>query len=92
MTKKTKKAGPTGRFGARYGSTIRKRVRFIEVKMKNNDYRCPQCRTKAIHRVFNGVWKCKKCSATFSGGAYFPQTDEGKKSIRNVARIREKAL
>ena len=92
MTRKTKKAGTTGRFGPRYGSTIRKRVKAIEIKMKNPDFKCPQCKTRAITRVFNGVWSCKKCGTTFSGGAYFPQTDEGKKSLRNVARIREKVI
>ena len=92
MTKKTKKVGPTGRYGARYGVTLRKRVKAIEVKMLKPDYKCPQCKTKAIKRVFNGVWRCKKCGSTFSGGAYFPQTDEGKKSLRNVSRIREKMV
>ena len=71
---------------------LRKRVKAIEVKMLKPDYKCPQCRTKAVKRVFNGVWRCKKCGATFSGGAYFPQTDEGKKSLRNVSRIREKMV
>ncbi|HDI46239.1 MAG TPA: 50S ribosomal protein L37ae, partial [Candidatus Methanomethylia archaeon] len=41
---RTKTVGPAGRFGPRYGSTIRKKVKMIEVKMRA-PVRCPRCRT-----------------------------------------------
>jgi large subunit ribosomal protein L37Ae len=86
MGKRTKKVGITGRFGPRYGSTVRKRVRKIEERMKQK-HQCPQCRTKAVKRVAVGIWKCKKCAFTFSGGAYIPETAEGKKISRVTRRI-----
>ncbi|NVM27635.1 MAG: 50S ribosomal protein L37ae [Candidatus Helarchaeota archaeon] len=90
MGKRTKKVGITGRYGARYGSTIRKRVKKIEERMKQ-PHGCPQCRTKAVRRVSVGIWKCKKCNYTFSGGAYIPQTSEGKKTARVTKRIASQA-
>ncbi len=89
MGKRTKKVGITGRFGARYGSTIRKRVRKIEERMKQ-PHKCPQCRTKAVRRISVGIWKCRKCDYTFSGGAYVPETSEGKKIARITKREQSK--
>ncbi|MFX1296186.1 MAG: 50S ribosomal protein L37ae [Promethearchaeota archaeon] len=86
MGKKTKKVGITGRFGARYGTTIRKRVRKIEERMKQ-PHKCPQCRTKAVRRISVGIWQCRKCDYKFSGGAYIPETSEGKKVARGTRRI-----
>ncbi len=90
MGKRTKKVGITGRFGPRYGSTIRKRVKKIEERMKQ-PHGCPQCRTKAVKRVSVGIWKCRKCNYKFSGGAYIPQTSEGKKTARVTKRIASQA-
>ena len=50
---RTKKAGISGRFGPRYGSTLRKRVKKIEEKMKER-HKCPQCELKTVHRVSTG--------------------------------------
>lgn len=85
---RTKKAGTTGRFGARYGSTLRKRIKNIEERMKI-PHKCPQCQTKAVRRLSIGVWQCKKCFFKFAGGAYVPTTMEGKKATRNVKRLKE---
>ena len=30
-----------------------------------------------VHRESVGVWKCRKCSYTFAGGAYTPATKLG---------------
>ena len=85
MGKRTKKAGPTGRFGARYGATVRKRVKKIEERMRQ-PHKCPRCQTRAVARVAVGIWKCRKCTYTFSGGAYIPETSEGKKLLRITKR------
>ncbi|MFB0544568.1 MAG: 50S ribosomal protein L37Ae [Asgard group archaeon] len=87
---RTKKIGIAGKFGARYGSTLRKRFRDIEEKMKKK-HTCPSCFTSAVKRVFAGVWKCKKCGRTFAGGAYLPFTAVGKSITRTVRRIKEEA-
>jgi len=74
---RTKKVGRTGRFGAHYGSTLRNRVLKIENELKSI-HKCPSCETKAVSRVSTGIWKCKKCGYTFTGGAYSPSTDAQK--------------
>ncbi len=74
---RTKKAGRAGRFGARYGSTVRRRVAKIE-EVEKALHKCPSCQTKAVRRVSTGIWKCRKCDHTFTGGAYSPATDAQK--------------
>ncbi len=74
---RTKKAGRAGRFGARYGSTLRQRVAKIEANMKAL-HKCPSCQTKAVRRISTGIWSCRKCGHTFTGGAWIPVTDAQK--------------
>ena len=74
----TKVVGPAGRFGARYGASIRKKVARIETKQKGK-HRCPMCRTLTrMERLAVGIWRCPKCGFTFAGGAWVPQTILGK--------------
>lgn len=84
---RTKKAGTAGRFGARYGVTLRQRVAKIETNMKAK-HKCPNCQTKAVRRVSTGIWTCRKCGHTFTGGAYSPTTD-AQKILRS---FRERAV
>ena len=82
----TRKVGITGKYGARYGSTLRKRTRIILEKMKG-DIKCPRCETKgAVHRISIGIWHCKKCDARFTGGAYYIETQRGAESFRIAKR------
>jgi len=73
---KTKKVGPTRGFGSRYGATVRKRYIAVVTKMKMTQ-KCPQCSSKTVKRQSVGVWKCRKCGFTFSGGAYTSSTKLG---------------
>ena len=73
---RVKKVGSTRGFGARYGSTVRKRYIKVISEMRE-DHKCPQCSSKSIQRESVGIWKCKKCSLTFTGGAYTPVTKLG---------------
>ncbi len=76
---RTKVVGSAGRFGARYGSTLRKRVAAIERKMKSKKHRCPRCYSRGtLERVSIGIWRCRKCGYTFAGGAWVPRTQMGK--------------
>jgi large subunit ribosomal protein L37Ae len=40
-------------------------------------HRCPQCGFVKVKRESVGVWKCRKCGFTFTGGAYTPTTKLG---------------
>jgi len=74
MGKRTKIVGIAGRFGPRYGSTLRKRFREIMEK-RYAPHKCPFCDTKGkVVRISVGLWKCKKCGRVFAGGAYVPRT------------------
>jgi len=73
---KTKKVGPARGLGVRYGSTVRKRyIKAIEELRK--PHTCPQCGLPRVKRESVGVWKCRKCGYTFTGGAYTPTTKLG---------------
>ncbi len=73
---KTKRVERTGRFGARYGVGIRKRLLKVEGKQKKY-YPCPRCGYEKAKRTAAGLYSCRKCSATFAGGAYLPVTPIG---------------
>lgn len=73
---RTKKVGPTGGFGPRYGATVRKRYIAVVTKLKIPQ-KCPQCSSQAVRRKSVGVWRCRKCGFTFSGGAYVSSTKLG---------------
>ena len=72
----TKKVGSAGRFGSRYGIGIRKKLLKIESKQEKN-YPCPFCGFKKVGRKAAGLYSCRKCRATFAGGAYLPSTLPG---------------
>jgi len=73
---RTKKVGSTRGLGVRYGSTVRKRYSKVITEMKK-PHRCPQCGFPRVRRVSVGVWGCRKCGFTFTGGAYTPTTKLG---------------
>lgn len=73
---KTKKVGSTRGFGPRYGSTVRKRYTKVITEMKK-PHECPQCGFARVKRISVGVWGCRKCGFTFTGGAYAPTTKLG---------------
>ena len=87
---RTKKVGPTRGLGPRYGSTVRKRYIKVVTEMKK-PHRCPQCGFSRVRRVSVGVWGCRKCGFTFTGGAYTPTTKLGivAKRIAKGAPIEE---
>lgn len=78
---KTKKIGPTGGFKARYGATVRKRYIEVVTELKK-PHSCPQCHASAVKRQSVGLWKCRKCGFTFTGGAYVPSTKLGETAKR----------
>jgi len=67
---KTKKISHAGRFGVRYGKTIRERVVAVESKQKKKQ-KCPFCKKDQAARTAKGVWLCKFCGKNFTGGAYY---------------------
>ena len=73
---RTYKIGPSGSFGARYGTVVRKRYATIITGLRT-PHECPQCHVIAVRRMSVGVWLCKSCGFKFAGGAYTPRTKLG---------------
>ncbi len=71
MAKKTKKVGPAGRLGARYGVRIRKRIADVEVISKGK-HECPKCKAVALGRTASGIWVCRRCGAKIASSSYMP--------------------
>ncbi len=71
MTMKTedKGLGSAGRFGTRYGPTVKRKVAAIEAESRAKHV-CPYCGKKKARRVSVGIWRCEKCKAKFTGKAY----------------------
>ncbi len=69
---KTKKAGAAGRYGPRYGSTIKKEINKVEKESKKK-HACPSCQKKTLKRVSAGIWKCTKCGTKLAGKSYTPE-------------------
>ncbi|ARM75916.1 50S ribosomal protein L37ae [Acidianus manzaensis] len=69
---KYKVVGIAGRYGARYGATLRKTWKEVMEK-RYQDYQCPSCKTVgSVERLASGIWYCKKCGNKWAGFAYTP--------------------
>jgi len=65
---KSKKTRASGRFGARYGAKVRKRITKVEDTQRKKQS-CPFCEGTA-KRLSKGIWKCNKCGKKFASGTY----------------------
>ena len=68
---RTKKVGPAGRLGSRYGTKVRGLVAEIERKLRQPQA-CPSCGAPRLKRIGTSIWHCARCDAKFAGGAYSP--------------------
>ncbi|MFH1592409.1 MAG: 50S ribosomal protein L37ae [Candidatus Woesearchaeota archaeon] len=65
-----KKTGSAGRFGVRYGKTIRTKILQVEKKQRKKQV-CPYCKKPKVKRLAMGIFKCGKCDSKFTGKAYY---------------------
>jgi len=70
MPSKNKKTKSAGRYGVRYGKKVRVKLVSVETKQRQKQ-KCPFCNYPTAKRKSAGIWVCKKCKKTFSGGAYY---------------------
>ena len=77
MSRRTKKVGSSGKFGPRYGLSVKKQMRSIN-SSKSKKYTCPRCYKNNVKRVSMGIWECRSCSHKFAGGAFQPTTGKFK--------------
>ncbi|ORD93601.1 ribosomal prt L37A [Enterospora canceri] len=77
MSRGTKKAGITGKYGCRYGSTLRKTIKGIE-ESQHRKYTCKSCGKDSVKREVVGIWECRSCGYKFAGAAYAPTSPSGR--------------
>ncbi len=65
----TKKVKSAGRFGSRYGRSIRQKVVDVEKKQRGW-HKCPYCSKLRVKRVSAGIWHCRSCNVKFAHKAY----------------------
>ena len=68
---RTKKVGITGKYGVRYGKTIRDQV-IAASRTQKAWHKCSYCLRFSVRRVSAGIWECRKCGHKFAGKAYKP--------------------
>ena len=72
MPTKLQKIKSAGRFGARYGKTVKAKLVKVEEKQKVKQ-KCPFCGKLGVKRLSNGIWQCsrKKCNKKFAHNTYY---------------------
>ncbi len=111
--------GISGKYGTRYGASLRKLVRKLEVTQhakvssKREDrggsrevlpparpgaspltassplqYTCVFCGKHSVQRTAVGIWDCKHCKKTQTGGAFMLATAAASTVRSNIGRLR----
>jgi large subunit ribosomal protein L37Ae len=70
MPSKSKKSRSSGRYGARYGRSVRTKSANVEVKQRKKQ-KCPYCKKPGVKRVSKGIWHCTKCGKKFASDTYY---------------------
>lgn len=90
VNKRTKKVGITGKYGTRYGASLRKVVKKMEVS-QHAKYSCQFCGKDQVKRKAVGIWYCSGCSKTTAGGAWVLATAQAAQTRSTLRRLREGA-
>lgn len=90
MARRTKKVGISGRYGVRYGSSLRRQCRKLE-QSAHARYDCAFCGKKTVRREATGIWNCNSCKKTIAGGAYSLSTAAATTVRSTIRRLRELA-
>ncbi|KAL8656442.1 MAG: hypothetical protein Q9210_000235 [Variospora velana] len=88
MTKRTKKVGVTGKYGTRYGASLRKQVKKMEIT-QHARYSCTFCGKVSVKRHSVGIWTCRSCKKTVAGGAWTVSTPAAATTRSTIRRLRE---
>ncbi len=81
---KTNLVKSAGRFGPRYGISVRRRIASIEAVQKRKQ-KCIFCNGQA-KRLSKGIWLCKKCGKKFAGHTYYLSNEVQKMSTENAVK------
>ena len=84
----TKKVGIVGKYGARYGVSLRKKIKISEIT-QHAKYVCDFCGKTAVKRKVIGIWTCRACKVSVAGGAYNITTPAGQSAKSQNQRLKE---
>jgi large subunit ribosomal protein L37Ae len=87
MAKRTKKVGICGKYGTRYGASLRKVVKKFEITQRAK-YVSPFSGKDCVRRVAGGIWKCKSTGRKIAGGCYALSTAPAVTAKTTIARLR----
>ena len=73
QSKRTVKVGITGKYGTRYGSSLRRQIKNIEIS-QHSRYTCSFCGKDTVKRKAVGIWDCSACKKVVAGGAWSMNT------------------
>jgi len=88
MGRRTKKVGVVGKYGTRYGASLRKQIKKIEIT-QHAKYTCSFCGKDTVKRAVVGIWSCKACKKDVAGGAYSVSTATAATVRSTIRRLRE---
>mmetsp|Transcript_120726 Transcript_120726/g.337937 ORF Transcript_120726/g.337937 Transcript_120726/m.337937 type:complete len:98 (+) Transcript_120726:95-388(+) len=90
MARHTKKVGITGKYGTRYGASLRKIVKKYEIQQRAR-YACAFCGKTAVKRVAGGIWQCtaKSCKRTMAGGCWTLTTGAAATARSTINRLKK---
>lgn len=88
MSRRTKKVGITGKYGVRYGASLRKISRKLEASA-HAKYSCVFCGKNTVKRKAIGIWKCRGCDKVLAGGAWILGTDAAASAKSTILRLKK---
>ncbi|KAI8874447.1 putative RPL43B-60S large subunit ribosomal protein [Ramicandelaber brevisporus] len=88
MSKRTRKAGITGKYGTRYGASLRKTIKKMEIS-QHEKYNCSFCGKKSVKRSAVGIWECRACKKVMAGGAWLLSTPTALATRSTIRRLRD---
>ncbi|XP_027430473.1 60S ribosomal protein L37a-like [Zalophus californianus] len=88
MAKRTKKVGIVGKYGTRYGASLRKMVKKIEIS-QHTKYTCSFCGKTKMKRRAVGIWHCGSCMKTIACGAWTFNTTSAVTVKSAIRRLKE---
>lgn len=77
-----------GKYGVRYGSSLRRQIKKIEVS-QHSRYTCTFCGKDTVKRQAVGIWECKSCKKVIAGGAWTVSTTAAATVRSTIRRLRE---
>ncbi|KAK7801773.1 hypothetical protein U0070_027443 [Myodes glareolus] len=91
MAKCIKKVRIIGKYRTRYGTSLRKMVKKIEIS-QHAKHTCSFCGKTKMKRRAIGIWHCGSCKKTVAGGAWTYSTTSAvtvKSAIRRLKELKD---